>query len=74
MPMAHDDQIDPDWLAERLTAVMAERDDLRADLVRIAAILFRFYESGTSIHTLQPVLDLAVELNPFLVESHTSYD
>ncbi len=61
--MAHDE-----WLSERLTAVITERDDLRAELVRIAAILLKFYESGASIHTLQPVLDLAIELNPFLNE------
>jgi len=70
--MVPNDQVEHEWLAERLTAVMTERDDLRADLIRIAAILCKFYESGTSIHTLQPVLDLAVELNPFLAEPHVS--
>jgi len=67
--MSHDE-----WLSERLTAVITERDDLRAELVRIAAILATFYESGASIHTLQPVLDLAVELTPSIATPRLPYD
>ena len=70
--MAPNDQVEHEWLSERLTAVITERDDLRAELIRIAAILLTFYENGASIATLQPVLGLAVELNPFLNEPRAS--
>jgi hypothetical protein len=46
-------------------ARFAHQQDAR-QLAHVADILRRFYEAQLSLSSLQPVLDLAVELNPAL--------
>ncbi len=48
-----------------MLAQLAERD---AQLARIGRILDTFYHAEVSASTLQPILDLAVEMNPRKVE------
>lgn len=52
-------------VVERLTAKCAE---LRTERAQIAAVLATFYRAELSMSSVQPLLTLALELNPDLVE------
>ena len=49
-----------------LTKLVGEVDALVGEHVVIAQILFDFYHAELSMSSVQPVLDLAVRLNPSL--------
>ena len=56
-----------DTIIALVETLLRERDQLAAERASIAALLKTFYEAGASISSLQPVLDLAVALNPELL-------
>lgn len=56
-----------EWKAAALHASTASLDHART-IARIAAILATFYRAELSMSSVQPLLALAIELNPDLVE------
>jgi hypothetical protein len=52
----------------RLETVIGEYDKLVFQQIRIAAILATFYRAELSMSSVQPILALALEMNPNLVE------
>ena len=60
-----------EWIApEQRQPLLSREDELRLateQLDRIAQILADFYRAPLSISSVQPILDLAVELNPSLL-------
>lgn len=55
-----------DALQDQIDILITQYAYLKAEHVRTAAILATFYEAPHTLSSLQPVLDLAVELNPHL--------
>lgn len=55
-------------LKKQLAANQAVIDDLLAERARIVDVISRFYYADITLHAIQPVIALAIELNPTLVE------
>lgn len=68
-PLLNRAQRSHESIAECLSRITTERDVLRVERARIARILDAFSRAPLSMASVQPLLDLAVEMNPRTKES-----